>query len=95
MKQTHHWVTKDTPRIGILLYRKHVITEQGYIPNMIKLLESDGIMPIPVFINGIEGHTIVRDLFTTKYEQNMRRNVSSYYVLLLVTKHNDDESLFN
>ena len=26
---THPWVTPDTPRVGILLYRKHVITEQG------------------------------------------------------------------
>jgi magnesium chelatase subunit H len=30
-------------------------------------------MPIPVFINGVEGHTVVRDLFTTSYEQ---RNVN-------------------
>ena len=47
---THPWVTPDTPRVGILLYRKHVITEQGYIPNLIKLMESNSIMPIPVFI---------------------------------------------
>jgi len=53
---SHPWVTADTPRVGILLYRKHVITEQGYIPNMIKLMESNGIMPIPMFINGVEGH---------------------------------------
>ena len=26
---THPWVTADTPRIGILLYRKHVVTGQG------------------------------------------------------------------
>lgn len=70
---THSWVTADTPRIGILLYRKHVITDQGYIPNLIKLMESNAIMPIPVFISGIEGHTIVRDLFTTEHEQAMRR----------------------
>jgi magnesium chelatase subunit H len=49
---THSWVNEDTPRVGILLYRKHVVTEQGYIPNMIKLFESNNIMPIPVFING-------------------------------------------
>jgi cobalamin biosynthesis Mg chelatase CobN len=51
-ERTHSWVTEDTPRVGILLYRKHVVTEQGYIPNMITLLESQGMMPIPVFING-------------------------------------------
>jgi magnesium chelatase subunit H len=31
-------------------------------------MESEGIMPIPVFINGVEAHTVVRDLFTTKSE---------------------------
>jgi magnesium chelatase subunit H len=25
-------------------------------------------MPIPVYINGVEGHTVVRDLFTSNYE---------------------------
>lgn len=64
----HRWVTKNTTRVGILLYRKHVLTQQGYIANMITILESQGIMPIPYFINGVEGHTVVRDLFTTEHE---------------------------
>ena len=81
-EQTHPWVNENTARVGILLYRKHVITGQDYIGNLIKLMESEGmflknhlnlcswlgIMPIPVFINGVEAHTVVRDWFTTKYE---------------------------
>ncbi len=68
----HTWVDSNTPRVGLLLYRKHVISNLGYISNLIKLLESNGIMPIPVYINGVEGHTVVRDLFTTKYEKEAR-----------------------
>lgn len=49
---THTWVKDDTPRVGVLLYRKHVISEQGYIGNMINLMESNGILPIPIYING-------------------------------------------
>ena len=30
-----------------------------------------GIMPIPVFINGVEAHTVVRDWFTTKHEMKV------------------------
>ena len=65
-KSQHSWVTEDTPRVGLLLYRKHVISGQTYIGNMITLLQSEGIMPVPVFINGVEAHTVVRDLFTTR-----------------------------
>ena len=39
---------------------------------MIRILEEQGIMPIPVFISGVEGHTVVRDLFTTKHEERLR-----------------------
>lgn len=70
---THPWVTDTTPRVGILLYRKHVITEQKYIPSLIRIMEEQGIMPIPIFINGVEAHTIVRDQFTTHYEQEQLR----------------------
>lgn len=34
--------------------------ELGYIADMIRILEADGVMPIPVFISGVEGHTVVR-----------------------------------
>lgn len=62
------WVNELTPRVGLLLYRKHVISQQSYIANIIKLMESNNIMPIPVYINGVEGHTVVRDLFTSSDE---------------------------
>ncbi|MEM7594409.1 MAG: magnesium chelatase subunit H [Cyanobacteria bacterium P01_A01_bin.83] len=61
------------PTIGILLYRKHVITKQPYIPQLIKHFESQGLIPLPVFINGVEGHVIVRDWLTTDYEQQQRQ----------------------
>ncbi|CAN0453661.1 unnamed protein product, partial [Discosporangium mesarthrocarpum] len=35
-------------------------------------MEADGLMPIPIFINGVEAHTVVRDLVTTKFEQERR-----------------------
>mgnify|MGYP002793631217 CR=1 FL=1 len=43
------------PRIALLLYRKHVITGQRYIQDLITYFESEGFIPIPVFINGVEG----------------------------------------
>ena len=61
------------PIIGILLYRKHVITKQPYIPQLIKHFESQGLIPLPLFINGVEGHVIVRDWLTTEYEQRQRQ----------------------
>ena len=61
------------PTIGILLYRKHVITKQPYIPQLIKHFESQGLIPLPLFINGVEGHVVVRDWLTTSYEQEQRQ----------------------
>lgn len=58
--------------VGILLYRKHVITKQQYIPQLIRAFESAGLIPLPIFINGVEGHVAVRDLITTEYEQQQR-----------------------
>lgn len=60
------------PTVGILLYRKHVITNQQYIPKLIKAFEKANLIPIPIFINGVEGHVAVRDLMTTDYEQQQR-----------------------
>ncbi|MEM7793600.1 MAG: magnesium chelatase subunit H, partial [Cyanobacteria bacterium P01_C01_bin.118] len=60
------------PRVGILLYRKHVITQQAYIPQLIRYFEEAGLVPVPIFINGVEGHVAVRDLMTTGYEQAQR-----------------------
>ncbi|WP_019506649.1 magnesium chelatase subunit H [Pleurocapsa sp. PCC 7319] len=61
------------PVIGILLYRKHVITKQPYIPQLIKHFEQEGLIPLPLFINGVEGHVVVRDWLTTTYEQEQRQ----------------------
>jgi magnesium chelatase subunit H len=59
---------QDLPRVGILLYRKHVITKQPYILQLIKYFEQAKLIPIPIFINGVEGHVAVRDWLTTDYE---------------------------
>ncbi|MBD1940731.1 magnesium chelatase subunit H [Microcoleus sp. FACHB-68] len=61
------------PTVGILLYRKHVITKQPYIPQMIRHFEAAGLIPLPIFINGVEGHVAVRDWMTTAYETEQRR----------------------
>lgn len=62
----------DHPTVGIMLYRKHVITNQQYIPKLIKAFEKANLIPVPIFINGVEGHVAVRDLMTTDYEQQQR-----------------------
>jgi len=59
----------DAPIVGVLLYRKHVITEQPYIMQLVELMEQEGVIPVPIFINGVEAHTVVRDLLTTAHEQ--------------------------
>ncbi|MEH2128933.1 magnesium chelatase subunit H [Nostoc sp.] len=61
------------PIVGILLYRKHVITKQPYIPQLIRSFEKAGLTPLPIFINGVEGHVAVRDLMTTNYEIQQRQ----------------------
>ncbi|HEY9697293.1 MAG TPA: magnesium chelatase subunit H [Trichocoleus sp.] len=75
--QKHHLSTKDPfPTVGILLYRKHVITKQPYIPQLIRCFEQAGFIPLPIFINGVEGHVAVRDWMTTDYEQAQRQQGS-------------------
>jgi len=61
------------PVVGILLYRKHVITCQSYIPQLIRYFEQAGLVPLPIFINGVEGHVAVRDWMTTVYEAMQRQ----------------------
>ncbi|MBW4629857.1 MAG: magnesium chelatase subunit H [Brasilonema octagenarum HA4186-MV1] len=61
------------PVVGILLYRKHVITKQPYIPQLIRNFEEAGLIPLPIFINGVEGHVAVRDWMTTDYETQQRQ----------------------
>ncbi|MEG3956718.1 magnesium chelatase subunit H [Microcoleus sp. herbarium2] len=62
-----------SPVVGILLYRKHVITKQPYIPQLIRYFEDAGIVPLPIFINGVEGHVAVRDWMTTANETARRK----------------------
>ncbi|MBG1245089.1 magnesium chelatase subunit H [Nostoc sp. NZL] len=62
-----------SPVVGILLYRKHVITKQPYIPQLIRSFEKAGLTPLPIFINGVEGHVAVRDLMTTDHEIQQRQ----------------------
>jgi magnesium chelatase subunit H len=61
------------PVVGILLYRKHVVTKQPYIPQLIRYFEQAGLVPLPIFINGVEGHVAVRDWITTEYETAQRQ----------------------
>jgi magnesium chelatase subunit H len=67
-QQSFELAPNDAPRVAVLLYRKHVITELRYIQDLITMMEHDGITPIPIFINGVEAHTIVRDLLTSDHE---------------------------
>lgn len=57
------------PVVGLLLYRKHVITDQPYIPQLIRAFEAAHLVPLPVFINGVEGHMAVRDWMTSASER--------------------------
>ena len=67
-KKFHLAPNNDAPRVAVLLYRKHVITNQRYIGDLIRYMEGQGLIPIPVFINGVEAHTIVRDWLTSQHE---------------------------
>jgi len=60
------------PVVAILLYRKHVITKQPYIPQLIRAFQAAELVPLPIFINGVEGHVAVRDWLTSTDEQDQR-----------------------
>ena len=45
-----------------------MITGQRYIGDLIRAMEAEGLMPVPVFINGVEAHAIVRDWLTSDRE---------------------------
>ena len=66
----------EAPRVAVLLFRKHVITDQPYIPELIEAMESHGLLPVPIFINGVEAHTIVRDVLTSVKEEAGTRETS-------------------
>ncbi|MGF1481543.1 MAG: magnesium chelatase subunit H [Cyanophyceae cyanobacterium] len=66
-------IQNSQPCVGILLYRKHVITKQPYIAQLIRHFEAEGLMPLPIFLNGVEGHVAVRDWMTTAHETEQRQ----------------------
>ena len=71
----HRDVAKNAaqkPVVGILLYRKHVVTKQPYILQLIRHFEAARLTPLPIFINGVEGHVAVRDWMTSAYETQQR-----------------------
>ena len=68
----HTPLPADAPTVAVLLYRKHVITQQPYLADLVRALEASGVKPVPIFINGVEAHTVVRDLLTTEHEQARR-----------------------
>jgi magnesium chelatase subunit H len=35
------------------------MTKQPYIPQLIRAFEAAGLNPLPIFINGVEGHVAV------------------------------------
>lgn len=56
----HAMAPPQAPRVAVLLYRKHYITNQLYIAQLIRMFEREGLLPVPIFINGVEGVSGVR-----------------------------------
>ena len=65
--------SSQSPVVCILLYRKHVITKQPYITQLIHYFEAARLIPLPIFLNGVEGHVAIRDWVTTAYETEERK----------------------
>eukprot|EP00960_Hanusia_phi_P025876 745925-Hanusia_phi.AAC.5 len=65
--------TEKWPVVGVLLYRKHVISALPYIDELIAHMEKKEILPLPVFITGVDGHIAVRDFLTSPHEQEQMR----------------------
>ncbi|CAK9004155.1 Magnesium-chelatase subunit H (Mg-protoporphyrin IX chelatase subunit H), partial [Durusdinium trenchii] len=58
------------PVVAVLLYRKHVVSELSYIWQLVNYLEeAHQILPVPIFIQGVDAHIAVRDLLTSSYER--------------------------
>ncbi len=55
---------KREGRVGILMFRKHLVQERSYIDDTIRAFEAANLQPVPVFVAGIEGHVAVREWFT-------------------------------
>jgi len=50
-------------KVALLFFRKHLLQDRGYIDTTIRALEADGVALLPGFVQGIEGHVMVRDWF--------------------------------
>ena len=70
------------PTVGVLLYRKHVISELPYIPQLITHMESQQLTPLPLFISGVDGHIAVRDSLTSVFEKAQVRMPPSLSISL-------------
>ncbi len=57
----------------IAQYQVNILMIAPYINQLIRHFETANLIPLPVFINGVEGHTIVRDWLTTDYEIQQRK----------------------
>lgn len=42
------------------------------VVSVCRIMEKGGLIPVPIFINGVEAHTVVRDLLTSSEEQRQR-----------------------
>ncbi|KAJ1489238.1 magnesium-chelatase, subunit H [Baffinella frigidus] len=58
----------DWPVVSVLLYRKHVVSELPYIPELVRHMEGQSLLPLPLFITGVDGHIAVRDSLTSQWE---------------------------
>lgn len=67
-----HSPPADAPVVAVLLYRKHVVSQLPYLTQLVTRLEQDGVIPLPIFISGVEAHAIVRDSLTTRHEAAQR-----------------------
>ncbi|ACF13750.1 magnesium chelatase, H subunit [Chloroherpeton thalassium ATCC 35110] len=54
---------KNSSRVGLLFFRKHLLQERAYIDAAILELEKAGLYVLPVFVMGVEGHVAVREWF--------------------------------
>lgn len=70
---------KAWSRVGVLLYRKHVVSNLAYIPQLIQYFEEAELIPLPVFITGVEAHIIVRDYFTSVFKEKARERGERLY----------------
>eukprot|EP00929_Paragymnodinium_shiwhaense_P064418 TRINITY_DN32257_c0_g2_i1.p1 TRINITY_DN32257_c0_g2~~TRINITY_DN32257_c0_g2_i1.p1 ORF type:complete len:1751 (+),score=429.81 TRINITY_DN32257_c0_g2_i1:85-5337(+) len=61
---------EDWPVCALLLYRKHVVSELPYIWQLVNYLEEKHqLLPLPIFIQGVDAHIAARDLLTSRAER--------------------------